>query len=106
MPFYIVNGMPMHIKFGGGRRKPPAPCAAKMGVGNQQRRCCDISSFLCDWPASDGKTCDAPLCSRHSRQVGRDRHYCPTHFHLAQQPDAATPGAPQLSLFTGLLEAQ
>lgn len=105
MPFYIVNGMRMHIKFSG-RGKPPAPCVAKVGVGDQLRRCCDISGFLCDWPADDGKTCDAPLCGSHARQVGRNKHYCPTHFHQAQQLDPAMPGAPQLNLFTGLLEAQ
>lgn len=105
MPFYIVNGLPMHIKFSG-RGKPPAPCVAKAGVGEQLRQCCDISAYLCDWPADEDHTCDAPLCAAHAHQVGRNRHYCPTHFHQAQQLDAQ-PGQPaQLGLFTGLLEAQ
>jgi len=106
MPFYTVNGMRMHIKFSG-RGKPPAPCVAKVGVGDTLRQCCDISSLLCDWPTSDGQTCDAPLCTNHGREVARNRHYCPVHFAQAQAHGAAQPGATrQLNLFTGLLEAQ
>ena len=104
MPFYIVNGQPMHIKFSG-RGKPPAPCVAKVGVGDKQRQCCDISGYLCDWPHSEGGTCDAPLCQAHAAEAGRNRHYCPTHHHQALQLAPGMPGT-QRSLFTGLLEAQ
>ncbi len=95
MPFYIVNGMRIHIKFGG-RGKPPAPCAARVGVEGEQRRCCDISAYLCDWELSEGATCDAPLCTAHAHQVGKNRHYCPTHQAQAQHIQ------PQLGLFTSL----
>lgn len=104
MPFYTVGGLRMHIKFSG--RNPPAPCVARVGVGQAQHACCDISSLLCDWPNSDCKTCDAPLCAAHGREVGRNRHYCPMHFAQAQAPGAVQPGTHQLNLFTRLLEAQ
>lgn len=105
MPFYTVNGLRMHIKFGG-RGKPPAPCAARVGMGEQTRQCCDISGFLCDWPTSHGKTCDAPLCINHAREVARNRNYCPAHHHQALQPAGDAQAGPQLALFAGLLEAQ
>ena len=101
MPFYAVNGMRMHIKWGG-RGKPPAPCVAKVGVGPQQHQCCDISAFLCDWPVAEGCTCDAPLCNAHAHQVGKNKHYCPRHLQEAQQP-GANMGTHQPSLF-GLSE--
>jgi hypothetical protein len=36
---------------------------------------------LCDWkiPSKESGTCDRPVCSRHSRQVGRGKHLCPEH---------------------------
>lgn len=93
MPFYRINGAIVHIKFGG-KKRPPAPCVAPIGV--DAARCCGISQFLCDWPLSDGKTCDAPLCPVHAHEVGKNRHYCHIHHaqHLHQQP--------QLALFTEL----
>jgi len=95
MPFYRVNGMVMHIKFGG-RRKPPAPCVAKVQESTGTMVCCcDISSYLCDWKVGES-TCDAPLCENHAHQVGRNRHFCPKHHaeHTHQSP--------QRGLFTGL----
>jgi len=96
MPFYVVNGMVMHLNLG--RRKGPAPCVAKVWPGADPPRahCCGISAFLCDWPMGDGLTCDAPLCDAHAREVGRNRHFCPDHHarHLHEQP--------QLGLFTSI----
>lgn len=94
MPFYIVNGMAMHIKFA--RGKAPAPCVARVGMGQAARPCCDISSFLCDWPMHKGGTCSAPLCQAHANQVGRNRHHCPQHQAEALRAQ------PQLGLFTSL----
>jgi len=98
MPFYKINGMVMHIKFGG-KKHPPAPCVALVGLSSADRkaeRCSDMSEFLCDWPFENGKTCDAPLCRSHANEVGKNRHYCPVHLaqHNHQQP--------QLALFTAL----
>lgn len=41
-------------------------------------------AFLCDYPVSEGKTCDARLCSEHAVVVhfGRDVHMCPYHEAL------------------------
>lgn len=97
MPFYVVNGLRMHIKFSG---KAPAPCVATVGMGQAARRCCDISAFLCDWPAEKGSTCSAPLCAAHAHQVARNRHYCPKHQAEALRVQ------PQLGLFTSLTETQ
>lgn len=95
MPVYRTpGGGSMHIKFSGKLAKnPPAPCAAliprePLTIGGTMR-CCAISSFLCDWELSDGKTCDAPLCADHAKEIGRDRHYCPLHLaaHRDAEPD-------------------
>jgi hypothetical protein len=80
MPFYRVNGLMVHLNLGGKLRKnPPAPCCAPTTLDGKRVRCCAISSFLCDWDLSDGKTCDAPLCHDHAVEIGRDRHLCPRH---------------------------
>lgn len=42
-------------------------------------RCADVSENLCDFPVSDGKICDMPLCHRHSFEVAPNMHYCPAH---------------------------
>lgn len=88
MPFYVINGMPVHVKFSG-KKKPPAPCVAQIWVSKvSQRRCAGLSAYLCDWTNTDGKTCDAPLCNAHAHQIGKNRHLCPMHYarHLQQNP--------------------
>lgn len=77
MPFYRVNGMRVHLNFGGKLRKnPPKPCCARLSTGE---RCDDISTLLCDWKLEQGGTCDAPLCAKHGTAVGPDLHLCPIH---------------------------
>lgn len=79
MPFYRVGGMLMHIKLGGKRRQPPA-CCAPLDIDGKQVKCLGFAEFLCDEPVGDeGKTCDAPVCSEHATQVGRNAHRCPKH---------------------------
>jgi len=37
---------------------------------------------LCDYPVGQRKTCDQPLCEKHSIKQGtewQDIHFCPTH---------------------------
>lgn len=98
MPWYRVNGLTMHVK----GTKLPSPCAAWVGLqaGDDVplQTCAAFSSFLCDWPIGAGRTCDAALCAAHAQQVGRNKHYCPTHHqeHLAS--------APQRGLFTELVQ--
>lgn len=83
MPWYKVNGMPVHLKLGGKAAKnPPAPCAARTTPANPivpSQRCCGISQYLCDHQLPSGATCDMPLCADHATQVGTDRHLCPRH---------------------------
>ena len=59
--------------------RPKRPC----------RWCKDAHEFLCDHVVQDsgrtGKTCDAPMCRVHAKQIGRDRHACPDHFVPRQQ---------------------
>lgn len=86
MPWYIVNGNRVHLKFSGkSARNPPAPCCARVERDGRAARCCDISTILCDWPLEAGGTCDAPLCTAHGAEVGRDRHYCPKHAAIARE---------------------
>lgn len=92
MPWYRVGGTMCHLKFGGKAAKnPPAPCAARLATTNPivpSIRCAAISTLLCDHELTDGKTCDAPLCPDHAKQVGPDRHLCPRHAEqLERQPD-------------------
>jgi hypothetical protein len=41
--------------------------------------CGAVSDNLCDYPVGKGKTCDRKICDDHSKRVGLDIHYCPTH---------------------------
>lgn len=63
--WYKVNGMTVDVD---GRGLPP-PCA----------RCRGISEFLCDYPATEGVTCNAPLCPDCAKPVGKNQHLCPIH---------------------------
>ncbi|EGR4213423.1 hypothetical protein NTH44_003596 [Vibrio metoecus] len=38
------------------------------------------AEFICDYPVGDDKTCDRMLCKNCARVVGRDMHYCQTHY--------------------------
>jgi len=89
MPWYVVNGMSVHLKLSGkAKRSPPAQCVARVKRDGRAARCCGISTLLCDWPV-EGGTCDAPLCPEHGVEVARDRHFCPTHLaqHRAAEPE-------------------
>ena len=48
----------------------------------KERGCEHAGDFLCDWPMGRGKTCDLPLCTRHAREIGEDRHLCPIHHPM------------------------
>ena len=44
--------------------------------------CGDVSTTLCDYPVGPRKTCDQPLCEKHTIKQGaewQDIHFCPTH---------------------------
>lgn len=64
----MLDNKVMAIVCSRGRRKPGVCSIAKCGI---------YTKYLCDYPASKGRTCDANLCSRHAVTVGIDRHYCP-----------------------------
>jgi hypothetical protein len=68
-----------HIQFPGGGGtviicgvKPVKYCACGHGA-----------AFLCDWkvPGRKSGTCDAPICTRHAKQVAPGKHLCPLHQH-------------------------
>ncbi len=95
MPFYKINGQPVHMR---GSKLPPA-CVAAVGLAlSGQGPCMAISGFLCDWPTAKGRTCDRALCDAHAQPVGKNKHYCPEHF--VQHKDASR----QLGLFTSLVQ--
>lgn len=93
MPFYRLKMGIVHLK---GTKLPP-PCAAKVGIGDQQHLCLAVSEFLCDGPVGRGRTCDRGLCAAHAHPVGTNRHYCPEccQIHLPTG---------QGSLFTSLVQ--
>lgn len=91
MPFYRMKGVgTVHIR----GTKPPKPCAAKFGIGDQQQYCMEMSAFLCDGPVGGGHTCDRALCEAHAFEVGKNRHYCPEcradHIDNPAQPGLFT----------------
>lgn len=61
-----------------------SPCATTI-----RREC----SYLCDYPVTDGGTCDAPICNTHAHRLAEkvpmsdekgdfidDVHVCPNHL--------------------------
>lgn len=97
MPFYRLKTGIVHVK---GTRLP-APCCVRFSWPNsgKEQICMAPSAYLCDGAnnASRSGTCDAPLCEIHARQIGPNRHLCPT-CHLSHR-DAD----PQRGLFTSLV---
>ena len=85
MPWYRVDGIVTHLKFGKG--KAPAACCAPLRLGGRLERCLAMAGNLCDADVGEGLTCNAPLCDAHAHPVGPDRHLCPRHF--ARQFDGA-----------------
>jgi len=49
------------------------------------RWCSSLHTKLCDFVVSSPqvvthkKTCDAPMCDAHAKNVGPDKDYCPEH---------------------------
>lgn len=100
MPWYRMNGTTVHVR---GSKKLPPGCMAKVGIqtsdGAAMQLCLAISGFQCDWDAGNGKTCSVHLCHAHALQVGKNRHYCPSHFQQ-HQAEAQQPG-----LFTSMVQS-
>ena len=55
--------------------------------------CGKTAALLCDYPR-DEKTCDAPICASCAREVGEDRHHCPTHAKEEPAGKAVAEAAP------------
>lgn len=51
--------------------------------------CGDVGEYLCDFPVSDGKTCDMPVCHGHAFEVSPGLHYCPGHTTMWREFRAA-----------------
>lgn len=95
MPFYRLKIGIVHMR----GTSLPDPCAARILINGQDDPCHAMSAYLCDGADNSHRsgTCDAPLCEAHARQIGPNRHLCPTCHQSgldAQQ---------QRSLFTQLL---
>lgn len=72
MPCYTI-----HLE-GGGKAFLCGNCGPHCGDAN----CGDVGEYLCDFPVSDGRTCDMPLCHRHAFEAAPGIHYCPGHTTL------------------------
>jgi hypothetical protein len=72
MPFLrMPDGSVIHVRM-------TKSAAKKYASGPDCKACPCVADFLCDYPVGDG-TCDAPICRKHARTVGPNRHYCPWH---------------------------
>lgn len=69
MPCYVI-----HLESG-----TRAIVRGELGPHCADSRCMAPSEFLCDFPVSDGRTCDMPLCRDHSFEAAPNIHYCPGH---------------------------
>lgn len=103
MPCYRLKTGIVHVK---GSRLP-APCSVRISwpsTGKEQV-CMAPSAYLCDGPPpphrqgdhQDTGTCDAPLCEVHAREIGKNRHLCPTCLQSHSDSD------PQRGLFTSIV---
>jgi hypothetical protein len=54
----------------------------------QEPGCRQISTALCDFPTTRGKTCDRRMCQAHRTTVGPDRDYCAMHKDQQPLPEA------------------
>ena len=97
MPFYRLKTGIVHVK---GTRLP-APCCVRFfwPTSGKEQDCMAPSAFLCDGPSEANRsgTCDAPLCEVHAREVGKNRHLCPTCLQSHRDAD------PQRGLVTSLV---
>lgn len=61
-----------------------------------EKHCVDcgaMSTRLCDFKLSNGKTCDAPMCDAHSHRVGANTDFCRLHRPKESQPGLFAPEA-------------
>lgn len=97
MPFYRLKTGIVHVK---GTRLP-APCCVRFSwpISGKEQGCMAPSAYLCDGANSANRsgTCDAPLCEVHAREVGKNRHLCPTCLQSHRDADS------QRGLFTSLV---
>lgn len=95
MPMYRTAFGIVHMR---GTRLPD-PCSARLLIEGKDAPCLAMSAYLCDGLDARNRshTCDAPLCEAHARQIGPNKHLCPT-CHQSQL-DAQQ----QRSLFTSLV---
>lgn len=89
------GGGVVHLYFGGGKGEWRCLAGCGWTSRNGGKKCvvCGApNAYLCDYPVADGKTCDAPLCWRHTWKPDQDKDidYCPAHkedFILKEQED-------------------
>jgi hypothetical protein len=91
MPWYRVNGLMVHLNFGGRQKRAPAPCCVPIELDGKRVHCMGISTALCDWPLATGKTCDRPLCEQHghAHPTKSDTDYCPDHWAAYRESEPA-----------------
>jgi hypothetical protein len=37
------------------------------------------AKFECDWHLSSDRNCGKPICDKHAKEVGKNKHLCPFH---------------------------
>ena len=78
-----------HLYFGGGKGEWRCLSGCGWTSRNGGKKCvvCGApDAYLCDYPVADGKTCDAPLCWRHTYKPDKEKDidYCPEHRDLVR----------------------
>lgn len=71
----LIDGKPVGIVCSRGGRRGKTFCA-----------CGAESSFLCDFVTASGRTCDRPLCVKHTTRVAAGVDHCPDHVDPFGRP--------------------
>jgi hypothetical protein len=76
--FIDVGGQRVIVCGRGRPSTPSRPMGAEAPFG-ESCACRAPASLLCDWKLDGGKTCDAPICAAHAKEVAPEKHLCPEH---------------------------
>lgn len=84
------GGGVVHLNFGGGKGEWRCLAGCNWTTRNGGKKCvvCGApDAYLCDYEVGPGKTCDVPLCWRHTYIPDNDKDidYCPEHRDITRR---------------------